>query len=160
MFRLLSANKRPASATRASFRPQLEDLEGREVPSGLVSTELVVTQPVQIVLSQEVVIADKLLLGGENLNVEKAIRQLEHVTVERMPQTEQAGQPSTTPPQTPPGALGQLFGNLDFLKLPAWDAKNAEGVTWGEAFMEGVDLEGLMPDPDLAGALAFMDRFA
>jgi hypothetical protein len=35
MFRLLSANKRRVSPAHASFRPQLEDLEGREVPSGL-----------------------------------------------------------------------------------------------------------------------------
>src|SRR5262245_39683751 len=36
MFRFLSGNKRPVSPARPSFRPQLETLEGRTLPSGFV----------------------------------------------------------------------------------------------------------------------------
>jgi hypothetical protein len=45
MFRFLFGNKRPASPSTASFRPRLEDLEGRALPSGLAP----MTQPVQTV---------------------------------------------------------------------------------------------------------------
>jgi hypothetical protein len=37
MFRFLSGNKRPVSPFRVSFRPQLEILEGRDLPSGFVA---------------------------------------------------------------------------------------------------------------------------
>jgi hypothetical protein len=144
MFRFLSASKRPVSTIRASFRPQLEDLEGREVPSGM--------QFVSAIVTNQVVLADQIKLDAGNLkqDLENAIHM---PTVERMPVAPQEG----TPPQfLPPASLfGPLFGNFDFSKLPSapppgpglpsWDQKNAQGVTFGEAFMEGVDWEVLAP---------------
>jgi hypothetical protein len=166
MFRFLSASKRPVSTTRASFRPQLEDLEGREVPSGMGQ----VVQFVPAIITNQVVIADQIKLDAGNLtqDLEKAIPPLEQVAVERMVLAEMAG----TPPQSlPPASLfGPLFGNFDFSKLPStglpsWDQKNAQGVTFGEAFMEGADFDslggGITPiDMDLGlASVAIMDRF-
>jgi hypothetical protein len=50
MFRFLFGNKRPVSPARASFRPRLEILEGRTLPSGIVpvSQDLAPQAPVQI----------------------------------------------------------------------------------------------------------------
>jgi hypothetical protein len=77
MFRFLFGDKRPASRSRASFRPQVEDLEGRALASGLAR----MTPPVQVVqvqISKQVVIADQIQLRNDNLKleVEKAIRPL------------------------------------------------------------------------------------
>jgi hypothetical protein len=164
-----SASKRPVSPSRASFRPQLEDLEGREVPSGLGP----MVQFVPAIVTNQVVIADQIKLDAGNLkqDLENAIHM---PTVERMPVAPQEG----TPPQSLPPAslLGPLFGNFDFSKLPrsglpsssglpSWDQKNAQGVTFGEAFMEGVDWEVLAPslasiDMDMGRvSVAIMDRF-
>jgi hypothetical protein len=50
MFRFLFGSKRPVSPARASFRPRLEILEGRTLPSGFVpvSQDLAPQVPVQI----------------------------------------------------------------------------------------------------------------
>jgi uncharacterized protein YkwD len=48
MFRFLFGNQRPVSPARTSFRPQLEILEGRTLPSGFGPQTFVHNEPAQI----------------------------------------------------------------------------------------------------------------
>jgi hypothetical protein len=70
MFRFMSANKRPASRSRASFRPQLEGLEER----ALLSAAPVVTQFVPaIVTTQQVANQNQLGVNHLKQDLEKTI---------------------------------------------------------------------------------------
>jgi hypothetical protein len=71
MFRLLFGTRRPVSTPRVSVRPQLEILEGRTLPSGMAP----MTQFVQLVQTEQKVIAQDVKLVAQDLNLQPSGQQ-------------------------------------------------------------------------------------
>jgi hypothetical protein len=146
-----------------SFRPHLEGLEERVLPSGLTS----VPQVVQAVLTQEVAIAHQIQLNVQNLalNVEKSILPTAMLALSTPPLAQQAATPSTSPMQSLPTGLPGLFADLFNLaqsplpKGPVSPPSPSQDLK--ETLMENVEAEVLFADAGdmLHDAFSFFDRF-
>ncbi len=99
MSRFLSLNKRPVSPRWVSFRPQLEILEGRAVPSGLV--------PVSQDLAPQAIVQSPAQIQVKEVFIESA-HQFDHVSLKgtTVPHTTNNADnlKTTPPPSTDPHA--------------------------------------------------------